>query len=72
MVSRDFPAATWAVFEAEGSPDALQGVWQRLYTEWVPASAYELAYLPAIECYLPRERNMNELWVPVLKKQIAG
>lgn len=69
MISRDFMAATWAVFEAEGTPDALQEVWRRLYTEWVPASAYELACLPAVECYLPPEQNRNELWVPVVKKR---
>lgn len=71
MISRDFPAATWAVFEAEGPPDTLQEVWRRLYTEWVPASAYELAYLPAVECYLPPEQNRNELWVPVVKKRVG-
>ncbi|ASA24744.1 AraC family transcriptional regulator [Paenibacillus donghaensis] len=68
LTTLDFPAATWAVFEAPGPPDALQEIWKRLYTEWIPASAYELAYLPAIECYLPPEENRNELWVPVLKK----
>ncbi|WP_040950907.1 AraC family transcriptional regulator [Gorillibacterium massiliense] len=69
MVKMDFPEATWAVFEAPGSPDHLQDLWKRLYTEWVPVSAYDLAYLPAIECYLPIEENKNELWVPVVKRQ---
>ncbi|TCP52578.1 AraC family transcriptional regulator [Tumebacillus sp. BK434] len=69
MVRMEFPEATWAVFEAPGSPDQLQDIWKRLYTEWVPVSAYELAYLPAIECYLPIEENKNELWVPVVKKR---
>jgi len=65
MIKREFSKAAWAVFEAEGPPEALGEMWRRLYTEWVPASAYELAYLPAIECYLPPEENKNELWVPV-------
>jgi AraC family transcriptional regulator len=69
MVKMDFPKATWAVFEAPGSPNNIQEIWKRLYTEWVPVSAYDLAYLPAIECYLPKEENKNELWVPVVKKQ---
>lgn len=68
MVKIDFPEATWAVFEAEGSPDNIQEIWKRLYTEWVPASAYDLAYLPAIECYLPPDENKNELWIPVVKR----
>jgi Uncharacterized protein conserved in bacteria len=69
MVRVDFPAAAWAVFEAPGSPDNLQDIWRRLYTEWVPVSAYDLAYLPAIESYLPPEENKNELWVPVVKRK---
>ncbi|MBB6634252.1 AraC family transcriptional regulator [Cohnella thailandensis] len=69
MAKLDFPAAAWAVFEAPGSPDNLQDIWRRLYTEWVPVSAYDLANLPAIECYLPIEENKNELWVPVVKRK---
>ena len=68
MVKREFPEATWAVFEADGAPDALAELWKRLYSEWVPSSVYELAYLPAIECYLPPEENRNELWVAVVRK----
>ncbi|MBD2863998.1 AraC family transcriptional regulator [Paenibacillus oceani] len=68
MIKRNFPEAAWAVFEAEGGPDGIGELWKRLYTEWVPASAYDLAYLPAIECYLPPEENKNELWVAVVKK----
>ena len=68
MVIRDFPAATWAVFEADGGPGGIPEIWKRLYTEWVPSSGYELAYLPAIECYLPPEEQKNELWVAVIKK----
>ncbi|WP_409346200.1 GyrI-like domain-containing protein [Paenibacillus sp. MBLB4367] len=69
MMKLNFPDATWAVFEAPGSPNGIQEIWKRLYTEWIPASAYELAYLPAIECYLPVEEAKNELWVPVMKKR---
>lgn len=68
MIKRDFPEATWAVFEAEGGPEGIGEIWKRLYTEWIPASAYDLAYLPAIECYLPPGENKNELWVAVVKK----
>ncbi|EFM08584.1 transcriptional regulator, AraC family [Paenibacillus curdlanolyticus YK9] len=68
MNKLDFPQATWAVFDAPGPPENLQDIWRRLYTEWVPVSGYELAYLPTIENYLPMEENRNELWVPVVKK----
>ncbi|WP_400164015.1 AraC family transcriptional regulator [Brevibacillus sp. TJ4] len=67
LSKRDFPAATWAVFEAAGGPEGIAELWKRLYTEWVPASGYALAYLPAIERYLPPEENKNELWVAVVK-----
>ena len=63
-----FIKATWAVFEAEGGPEGIGEIWKRLYTEWVPTSGYDLAYLPAIECYLPPGENNNELWVAVIKK----
>jgi AraC family transcriptional regulator len=68
MTSLDFPPTMWAVFDIDGPPERLQEIWKRLYTEWVPTSAYELAHLPAIECYLPREAHRNELWVPIMKK----
>jgi AraC family transcriptional regulator len=69
MVKMNVPAATWAVFEVPGSPDGMQDIWKRLYTEWLPASAYDLADLPAIECYLPVEEKRNELWIPVVRRQ---
>jgi len=68
MLRRDFQEATWAVFEAEGGPEGIAEIWKRLYTEWVPTSGYDLANLPAVECYLPPEENRNELWVAVVKK----
>lgn len=68
MVRREFPEAAWAVFEADGGPEGIGEIWKRLYTEWLPDSAYELADLPAVECYLPPEENRNELWVAVIKK----
>lgn len=64
----DYPASTWAVFDASGGPEGIQEIWKRLYTEWVPSSLYDLAYLPAVENYLPPEEGRNELWVPVVKR----
>ncbi|USB34963.1 AraC family transcriptional regulator [Paenibacillus sp. YPG26] len=68
MVSFDYPACTWAVFDAPGGPEGIQEIWSRLYTEWVPSSVYDLAYLPAVENYLPPEEGRNELWIPVVKR----
>lgn len=68
MVRREFPESVWAVFEADGGPEGIVEIWKRLYTEWLPDSAYELADLPAVECYLPPEENRNELWIAVIKK----
>ncbi|RUT31979.1 helix-turn-helix domain-containing protein [Paenibacillus zeisoli] len=68
MTLLDYPASTWAVFDAPGGPEKLQEIWRRLYTEWVPSSTYDLAYLPAVENYLPPEERRNELWVPVVRK----
>jgi AraC family transcriptional regulator len=66
-------ASTWAIFEAVGPfPDALQNVWGRIYSEWLPSSNYELAEGPEIlwneskEVSSPNFRS--EIWVPVLKK----
>ncbi|MEI5919447.1 AraC family transcriptional regulator [Bacillus cereus] len=57
------PKSTWVVF-----PDITKA-WKRLYTEWLPASEYELADLPCIENYLaPDRKPSSELWVPVVQK----
>ena len=55
---------TWAVFPS------IKNAWQRLYTEWIPTSGYELAAdIPCIECYYPpKHKPRNELWVPVIPK----
>ncbi len=62
-----YPAATWAVFEANGKlPDAVQNIYKQFYTEWLPNSGYGLADLPVIECYLQNDRQ--EVWVAIEKK----
>ena len=55
--------STWAVFPS------ISKTWNRLYTEWLPNSGYELANIPCIECYYPpKHKPRNELWVPVVPK----
>jgi len=62
------PPALWAVFDVPGRPEAFQETWKRMYAEWLPSAPYELANVPAVECYLPPEENRNELWIPVERK----
>lgn len=50
-------------------PNDNVNAWQRLYTEWLPTSGYELANLPCIENYLaPGDKIEQELWVPIIAK----
>ncbi len=68
MKEFSYPAATWAIFEANGElPSATQKVYKQFYTEWLPNSGYELADLPVIECYM--QENRQEVWIAVVKKQ---
>ena len=67
------PASSWAVFEVIGSmrplPNALQDIWKRIYSEWLPNSSYEHAMLPEIEYYssgdMTAEDYRSEIWIPV-------
>lgn len=73
LIQLEVPNLTWAVFEAVGPfPDTLQDIWGRIYSEWLPASNYELAEGPEIlwnenkDMTSPNFRS--EIWIPVLKK----
>jgi len=67
------PASSWAVFEVIGSmrpiPNAMQDIWKRIYSEWLPNSGYEHAMLPEIECYssgdMLADDYKSEIWIPV-------
>jgi AraC family transcriptional regulator len=67
------PAATWAVFKSVGAmPDAIQGVWQRIFQEWFPGTGYEHTGGPEFELYPPGDTTAGdyvcEIWIPVMKK----
>ena len=67
------PARTWVVFECRGAmPEAVQGLWHRIYTEFFPGAAWEPTYEMDIEAYPAGEMNSPdyrcEIWVPVTKK----
>ena len=67
------PASSWAVFEIIGPmrplPNAMQDIWKRIYSEWLPNSVYEHAMLPEIEYYssgdMMSDDYKSEIWIPV-------
>ena len=64
------PASSWAVFQIIGPmPNAMQEIWKRIYSEWLPNSGYEHAMLPEIEYYssgdMTAEDYRSEIWIPV-------
>lgn len=65
------PAATWAVFSGSGTNQSIQGLEQRILTEWLPTSGYEYGDAPDVEVYLNAdpEHAQYEVWIPVVKKQ---
>ncbi|MGD6958789.1 AraC family transcriptional regulator [Rossellomorea aquimaris] len=70
---KEIPAATWAVFESVGPmPNAIQGVWKRIYSEWFPSTGYEHCGGPEFELYPPGNPNGEnyrcEIWIPIMKK----
>lgn len=67
------PASEWAVFEVIGPmrplPNAMQDIWKRIYSEWLPNSGYNHAMIPEIEFY-PGGDGMaanykSEIWIPI-------
>lgn len=72
LEEKEIPAATWAVFEAKGPiPGALQNLWQRIFSEWFPASGYIHADAPEFEWYSggdsQSEDFISQVWIPVIK-----
>lgn len=66
MEELSFPAATWAIFEANGElPDAVQKIYKQFYTEWLPNSGYRFSDIPVIESYMMD--NHQEVWIAIEK-----
>lgn len=66
----DISACKWAIFECIGPmPLAIQNVWNRIFTEWLPATEYEIAPLPQIEFYTlgdsAKDDYRSEVWIPI-------
>ena len=69
----DIPSRTWAVFDGSGkSPEAIQELEKRIFTEWLPSSGYEYDQWPDVEFYIsPDPKNaVFEIWIPVKKSSV--
>ena len=74
----EIPENTWAVFPCMGAmPFILQEVNRRIFSEWLPASRYEIAEGYNIEYYSNSANYKNgtqdaeyyaEVWIPVKEK----
>ena len=67
------PANTWAVFKSVGAmPNAIQDLWKRIYSEWLPQSKYEMAKGYDFEYYTAGDTSspdyISEIWIPVKEK----
>jgi AraC family transcriptional regulator len=67
------PSYTWAVFKCTGPmPEAIQKMWGRIYTQWLPQAKYEflntcdIEYYTNEDIYSPEYRS--EIWIPVREK----
>lgn len=63
----------WGVFTVVGPfPKALQDTWARIYSEWLPASDYQLTGGPELLWHespdLTRPDCKSEIWIPVEQK----
>lgn len=64
---------TWAIFPSTGAfPKTLQDTWGKIYSEWLPSSAYELVEAPEISFTnfdQGTEQAYSEIWLAVRKKK---
>lgn len=69
------PAHTWAIFRCVGAiPQAIQSMWPRIYSEWLPGSGYEKLKDFDIELYtmgdLESPNYESFIWISVKKTTI--
>jgi AraC family transcriptional regulator len=69
------PAGTWAVFKCVGAmPDAMQNMWKRIYSEWLPQASYEMLPTYDMELYTDGDNSssdyISEIWLPVIEKKV--
>lgn len=68
------PAGTWAEFACVGAmPEAIQGTWKKMYTEWLPNSRYEIVPGYDFEVYEEGDTKSAKykswIWIPVRLKK---
>ena len=69
----EISAKTWIVFTCFGAmPNAIQGTWHRIVTEFFPGSEYTPTYEMDIEVYTEGDMSspnyQSEIWIPIKKK----
>lgn len=69
----EIPAATYAVFEVVGPmPEAIQSMWEKIYSEWFPSSAYRPSGSAEMEVYTHDDATKadyySEIWIPIVNK----
>ena len=67
------PKGTWAVFKCVGTlPKAIQEMWKRIFSEWLPQAKYEVLPTYDFEFYTDGDASspeyVSEIWLPVKKK----
>lgn len=63
----DIPSSTWAIFEGDQLGE-MQPTWKRIFSEWFPATGYELLLTPEIELSYPENEDGTtnwEIWIPI-------
>lgn len=61
----EIPSFLWAIFEMDGDWQQIEEHWQRIYSEWLPSSSYELAEGPEM---LASKDQKSEIWISIKKK----
>ncbi|RZU53153.1 AraC family transcriptional regulator [Krasilnikovia cinnamomea] len=65
----DVAAGTWAVFDSSGAfPQALQGLWRDVFTEWFPSNPYQSRPGPEllrVRLSADAAQAEAQLWIPV-------
>lgn len=74
MFAYTIPAATWVVFESDGSlKQQVQEIFRRFVTEWLPFSGYDYAYLPDVEVYPIYEKQPEnghfQVWIAITQNK---
>ncbi|GIN69096.1 MULTISPECIES: GyrI-like domain-containing protein [Bacillus] len=74
-IVKEVPASTWAVFDAVGPVNpTVQATWERIFSEWFPATGYEHADAPEFEAYraggnISADDYVTQIWIPIVKKR---